>query len=103
MNREKMLELLKAGKKPIDVAILKWEECLEGIGNKGNARNCALCYIYEACPLCLLDTYGFDEFDYKHMGCGGFFDIQHMTYEAKQCMLQMLYNTKALMIEDGVY
>lgn len=99
MNLEQMEKLLEAGNKPIDVAIMKWEQILEGSHRGDMATSCALCHIHHCvgynstCPL--VKYFGED-------GCGLFWSM-HMTYKAKQCMLQLLYRTKELLIEDEEY
>jgi len=63
MLREEMLELLKKGEKPIDLAIQKWTD-ISKVPSKANSgvrhqldegkSNCALCEKYEECELCPL-------------------------------------------------
>ena len=50
MDRSEMLERLEKGEDPLDVAIKKWEDIVDGTGvDKGN---CALCEVYGCirCP-----------------------------------------------------
>ena len=51
MNREEMIKQLNAGKSPIEVAIQKWQDIVEGKGEDHGDSNCALCYTYKHQPL----------------------------------------------------
>lgn len=106
MNKKQMIKRLKAGEKPIDLAIEKWEGILEGKGYDKRSKNCSLCYIFNYCKDCPTDTYELSAKEKIKNGdcgaCGGFYSM-FMTYEDKQCMLQMLYTAKKMMTEDKVY
>ena len=106
MKREEMIRRIKAGDKPIDVVITKWENVLEGTGKDEAGNNCAFCYVHHhmhTCGDCDLNFYGVD-YDFAiDGGCGGFYRIDDMTYIDKQYMLSFLYAVKEEMIKDGVY
>jgi hypothetical protein len=64
MNRQQMLDELAKGTPPLEVAIMKWQDIADGVGEDG--ANCSLCYTYQRC-----DSYivGLDD-----NCCEGFYD-----------------------------
>ena len=109
MNRKEMLKQLKAGVHPIDLAIRKCEEILEGTGRDKGALNCALCERagWRGCDKCVFYQY----FGGCQSPTCGF--IEDLTDEwipllcSKprmywQIALSICYAIKEEMIKDGV-
>ena len=66
MNKKEMIEELEKGKHPIDVSLQKWIDISKVSSiNERRARhqfdegkdNCALCYFYKNCDVCLLSLH----------------------------------------------
>ena len=52
MDRKEMLARLKKGEDPLEVAIQKWQDIVEGKGKDHGGVNCALCKVHEDCEAC---------------------------------------------------
>ncbi len=61
MNRQEMLNRLRAGEKPLEISIQKWQDIVDGTGINEAANNCALCEIQdEGCEGCIIfAVYGY--------------------------------------------
>jgi len=56
MEREDMLERLKAGEDPLDLSIEKWQDIINGEGRDGAGANCALCETIDmGCKGCVVN------------------------------------------------
>ena len=55
MDREEMLIRLKKGEEPLEIAIQKWQDIVDGTGSNEDSYNCALCEVHlelEGCQAC---------------------------------------------------
>ena len=52
MDRKEMLARLKKGENPLELAIQKWRDIVEGKGKDEGVYNCALCEVHEDCETC---------------------------------------------------
>ena len=68
MNRTEMLRRLKNGEDPLEVAIQKWQDIVDGKGEADGYGNCALCEVNHdsihacpnLCPKCPVSQAGYD-------------------------------------------
>lgn len=58
MKRKTMIARLKKGEDPLEVAIQKWQDIVDGKGEDNDSKNCALCYTAEDCEDCPVVTRG---------------------------------------------
>lgn len=110
MNRREMLKRLKAGEKPIDLAIEKWEDIRDGKGRDRGHKNCALCEVDEekskgycnyfegCCNYCPITKY----YKYDCITLGHPY-ISYLKTKDPTMMLHLLYWVKQKMIENGEY
>ena len=52
MDRKEMLARLEKGEDPLELAIQKWQDIVEGKGIDHGGVNCALCKVHEDCEDC---------------------------------------------------